>query len=200
MRNRARGVWSSLLMTGGIAVAMAAPAAAGDIFSWRTEDGGYAFADDIDAVPERYRAQVEQRRTSSIRDYRRYTAEDEGASSRYQDQLAARLERLRERNAPAPEKAAGTTAASGAAPDYLTVRTGGRNGGSGVDISTPTTGEEAPLETDTVYMRRKDGMLTQPVRVTRRGDRIVSVSKPRNRNYALDDAVDEVELDAQLPQ
>ena len=170
MRNGARGVWSCFLMAAGVAVGFAAPATAGDILAWRTDDGGYAFADDPDAVPERYRDRVEVRRSAAITGYRRYTAEDEAATSRYEEGLAARLEHLRRQaEAEAPEAARGT----GAAPDYLTIRSGSKRGG--VDVATPMGGADAPLQTETVYMRRNGGVLTQPVRVTRRGDKIISV-------------------------
>jgi len=198
MRSGARGVWSSLLMATGAVLAFAMPAAAGDIYAWRTEDGGYAFAGDPDAVPERYRDQVDVRRTRSLSEYRRYTAEDEEATSRYEDGLSDRLDHLRAQNAGAPEGAGAGGAGSASAPDYVTVRSGSRRGGGGVDVSTPTGASDVPLETEVVYMRRKSGLLTQPVRVTRRGDRIVSVEKPRNRVRDLDDVVTEQELDAAL--
>ena len=198
MQLGARGVWTSLLMTGGILLASAVPAAAGDIYSWRTEDGGYAFADDMDAVPERYREEVDVRRGAALSGYRHYTAEDDVAAGRYEQQLAARLERLRSLNASAPGAPAGAWAASGNAPDYVTIRSGSRRGG--VDVSTPTGASEEPLEVGTVYMRSKGGMLTQPVRVTKRGDKIVSIEKPRNRTWSLDDAIPEADLDARLAE
>lgn len=195
-----RGVWSSFLMTGGIVLAFSGPAAAGEVYSWRTEDGGYAFADDIDAVPERYREEVDVRRTASLSGYRRYTAEDEAAAGRYEEGLGARLEHLRASNGTAPEAPARAAAGSGSAPDYVTVRSGSRRGGGGVDVSTPSRASDAPLEVETVYMRRKGGLLTQPVRVTKRGGQVVSIEKPRNRTWNLDDAVSESDLDALLEE
>ncbi|MGI9591601.1 MAG: DUF4124 domain-containing protein, partial [Myxococcota bacterium] len=53
----AGGVWS-LLLTAGLLLGSAAPASASEIYSWRTEDGGYSFTDDPNAIPARYRDQV----------------------------------------------------------------------------------------------------------------------------------------------
>jgi hypothetical protein len=198
MRNRERGVWSSLLLAGGLVLTFALPAAARDIYAWRTDDGVYAFSGEIDAVPERYRDEVEVRRSASLTDYRRYTAEDDAAADRYEEELAERLALLRDDRVGQPAMQPTGTAAT-RAPDYVTVRSGGRNGG-GVEVSTPISGGDAALETDTVNMRRKNGMLTQPVRVTRRGDKIISVDKPRNRVYSLDDVVDEGDLDALMAE
>lgn len=194
MRMRAIGVWSSFLTVGGLAVALAAPAEAGEIYSWRTEDGGYAFADDLDAVPERYRAEARGQKADSISEYRRYTAQDDAAASRYERQLAARLERLRQLNGAAPPSNTAVQPQKAApAPDYVTVRTGSQGGG-GVDISTPTGADDLPLETERIYMRRKGGAVVQPVLVTRRGNKIVSITKPRNREWDAADVVDEDDL------
>jgi len=197
MRNWFRGVGSSLLIAAGAVLVLGAPTASatGKIFSWRTADGGYAFADDIDAVPLRYRDQVSVRRAASISEYRRYTPEDEAATDRYEEGLADRVEDLRQRNSPpAPE---GYTARprSGDSPDYVTVRSGSRRG---IDISTPSLSNDAPLQIETIRMRRRDGLQTQPVRVTRRGDKIISVEKSRDRWYGLDEVMEEDEVDALL--
>ena len=200
MQMRSKGMWRLLLLAGGLVVAFTLSAAAG-IFSWRTEDGGHAFADDIDAVPERYRPRVVERRSRSISNYGRYSANDSQATARYADQLATRLVRLRalNRGQAARRGERQATASNGEAPDYLTVRTGSRNGG-GVDISTPITGAEAPLEIDTVYMKRKNSFVTQPVRITRRGDKIISIEKPRNRQWNLADALDEEAVREQMEE
>jgi hypothetical protein len=185
-------------MSGGLVLALAAPAHAGDIYSWRTEDGGYAFADDPDAVPARYRDQVKVRRSQSIKDYERLTVEDGRAASRYEEKLAARLEEMRMRNALAAHHAE-QAAAGSRAPDYVTVGSGARRG-RGVGLSVPTSASDEALEVETVYMKRDGGMLTQPVRVTRRGGKVISIEKPRDRSYALDDAISERELDALLAE
>ena len=149
MRMCSRGVWSSFLTVGALAVSLAAPAAAGEIYSWRTEDGSYAFADDRDAVPERYREQARARKADSIAAYPRYTATDKAASARYEERLAARLERLRQRNGAKPAaQVLGDPRVVAPASDYVTIRTGSRNRG-GVDITTPAGGDQLPLETET---------------------------------------------------
>ena len=56
-----------------VTLIFALPALAGEIYSWRTEDGAYAFTDDAKAIPPRYRDQVETRKSEGLRDYPRLT-------------------------------------------------------------------------------------------------------------------------------
>ena len=93
---KARNVCAGLLALG-----LAAPAAAETVYSWRTEDGGYAFTDDEKAIPERYRAAAKPRQVGGLSGYERLTLEDPAATSRYAERLAARLDHLRSVNAPA---------------------------------------------------------------------------------------------------
>jgi len=88
---RAAGVASLLLL-------LAVPALAGEIYTWRTEDGTTAFTDDAKAIPARYRAQVKTREAEGIEQYNRYTGPKPGAQSDYAERLAARLEHLRALN------------------------------------------------------------------------------------------------------
>jgi hypothetical protein len=175
----------------GVILALALPAGAGEIYSWRTEDGGYAFAGERKNVPARYRDQIEVRRTEALGDYRRFTAQDDTAARRYEERLAERLERLRELNRPRP--AAEGSGASSRDGDYVTIR-GGSNRGGGVDVSTPLGRDAQPLETETIFMKRKDSDVVQPVRITRRGKEIVSISKPRNSQWNISDFEDEEDL------
>ena len=66
-----------------VTLIFALPALAGEIYSWRTEDGGYAFTDDEKAIPPRYRDQIEIQRIEGLGDYPRLTTPDAGASDAY---------------------------------------------------------------------------------------------------------------------
>ena len=82
------------------AAALAAPAAADPVYSWRTEDGGYAFTDDPKAIPRALsRSGAEARDRARLHDYKRYTPSDDAATERYAEQLTRRLEHLRAVNA-----------------------------------------------------------------------------------------------------
>ena len=95
-------------LTIGIALGLvlAAPAAFAEMYSWRTEDGGYAFTDNREHVPARYADQVTVMPSRKLADYERFTPQDDAARSEQADRLAERLSYLRSLNAPAPYIAA----------------------------------------------------------------------------------------------
>jgi hypothetical protein len=165
--------------------------AAAEIYSWRTEDGAYAFTDDPKAIPARYQDQVQVRGSSKLGSYKRFTPKDDVASKTYEERLAQRLERLRAFNSPpAPSQAA---APGGSAPARETVTLRSGNGGSSVEITTQD-GDE-PLVIETVFVRRDGKAVVQPMRITRRGDRIIAIEKPRSRQWnLLSDVYDEDDL------
>lgn len=191
MRMRTSGVWSGLPLVALLAAVGLSGTAGAEIYSWRTQDGGYAFTDDPKAIPARYRDEAEVRPGGSLKGYKRFTPKDEAASQGYEERLAQRLERLRAMNAsPAPshEVAAATAERNR---ETVTLRSG--RGGSSVEVATED-GDE-PLVIETVFMRRDGSAIVQPVRITRRGDRIIAIEKPRNREWNVaNDVLDEADL------
>jgi hypothetical protein len=184
-------VGTGVLLAGGVA-------AAEEIYSWRTQDGGYAFTDDEKAIPPRYRDRVQVRRTEGLEGYRRFTPKDDPATQRYEERLAARLEHLRALNT-RPQAPSSGAPASGAAPtppgDLITLRTGRRDA-PGIDITTSGNGE--PVVVETILMRPKGKSVSQNVQVTRRGSKPIAVVKPREREWNVSDIIDEDELKQQL--
>ena len=61
-----------------ITVCFSLPAAASEIYSWRTEDGGYAYTDDAKAIPPRYRDRAQTQQTKGISSYKRLTSPPAG--------------------------------------------------------------------------------------------------------------------------
>ncbi len=118
----------------GLALLLATPSGAGEIYSWETADGGVAFTDTLKNVPARYRDQVQVRKSAGIGDYERFTAEDSTATGRYSDQLAKRIEYLRglNRGRDAVPAAGGTVGVAS-----ITV--------SGVNLRLPTSDTNAPI-------------------------------------------------------
>jgi len=193
------GVWSWLL-TAVWLLCVNAPAGAGEIYSWRTEDGGYAFTDDAEAIPTRYREQVETRGQAGLSGYSRYTAQHEAATDHYAERLGERVQHLRQLNGALGRRASEPVARAPQAepaPDYVNLRT--RSGdAAGVDLSIPDRAGDEPLTVETVFVRLEDSNVIQRVQVTRRGDRIVAISKPRSRNWNISDPIDEADLLAEL--
>lgn len=195
------GVWSWLL-TAALAAGVSAPASAGAIYAWRTDDGGYAYTDDPKAIPERYRDQVETRVPARLKDYPRYTANNDKATARYADRVEERVAHLRELNGALNQRELTSPEAAAApqgAPDYITIRTGRRDRG-GIDLAVPSGAgiDQAPLTIETVWVRLEGSSVIQPVQVTKRGDKIVAVNKPRARNWNIGDPIDESELMEEL--
>jgi len=146
------------------------PALAGEIYSWRTEDGGYAFTDDEKAIPPRYRDRVETRKTEGLGDYPRLTTPDAGATDTYARRLADRLDYLRSLNRDLDFAHAPRPAKTGV--DSLAVQTGE------VDIGVPMDGEgEGPVVIEKVRFRLKDEMATRHNLIVRRGDEVLAVIK-----------------------
>jgi len=145
------------------------PALAGEIYSWRTEDGGYAFTDDPKAIPPRYRDQVETRATARLNDYSRLTVPEAGASDDYAQRLSDRLDYLRALNRDLDEAYA-PRPVEGATP--LTVQAGNFN-----LAVPPNSAGEGPLVVEKVRFRHKREMATRHNLVIRRGDEVLAVIK-----------------------
>ena len=171
---------------------LAAPAAADPVYSWRTEDGGYAFTDDPKGVPARYRDQAQVRETGRLHDYKRYTPADGAASERYAEQLTSRLEHLRavndERVASSDERAV-----RGSGPQTAISMQSEDDFAPSVEVNQGTGGE--PILVDTLFTRPEGRAVTRQTTVVRQGDKILSVVRPRLREWNITtDIHDESEL------
>jgi hypothetical protein len=196
MLKRSIRSWTVLVGTG--ALLIGGLAAAEEIYTWRTLDGGYAFTDDEKAIPPRYRDRVEVRQLEGLESYPRFTPKDDEATHRYEERLAARLEYLRALNgqAKAPDsKAPADSAAPASAREQITLRTGRRDA-PGIDITTSSDGE--PVVVESILVRPKGKSVSQNVQVTRRGNKPIAIVKPRSREWNVSDTVDEEELEQQL--
>jgi hypothetical protein len=174
------------------AAALAAPAAADPVYSWRTEDGGYAFTDDPKAIPPRYRDEAQKRESGSLHDYKRYTPSDDVATERYAAQLTQRLEHLRAVN---DERVAVNDEPGPRAPQATSSISlqSANNFEPSVQFDQATGGE--PLVVDTLFTKPEGKIVTRQTQVVRQGDRIISVVKPRLREWNVaTDIHDESEL------
>lgn len=195
MRRSARGVCRGVLTAVGVlAAGLATPAAAEDpVYTWRTEDGGYAFTDDEKSIPPRYREQARKRESAGIAGYERFTPSDPAAQASYQERLSERLAYLRSLNAELPRRASDPAPATPADRERVTLRTGSRDRG-GVDVSVPGDGGDEPITVETMLVRPRGKIVSQNVQVTRRGDRIIAITKPRPREWNVSDVPDEEDL------
>ncbi len=168
------------------------PAAAESVYSWRTEDGGYAFSDDPKAVPARYRDQVTVRETRRLSDYKRYTPSDGAANERYAEQLTARLEHLRAVNADGV--AANAPRAEGGAQPRTSISLQSDDDFNPAVQINEATGNE-PIVVDTLFTKPAGKIVTRQTTVVRQGDKILSIVRPRLREWNIaTDIHDESEL------
>lgn len=141
------------LVVAGFVLSTAGPASAGQLYRWTTSDGTVAYSDDAKRVPVAYRARAARTTIRSLEGYDRFTPADADAQDRHAERLAARLERLRELNAPATPLA--PVAAPGHPVGALDLRSARR-----------------------VSERRLVGFDRQGHRVYRRSDRMRSLEEP----------------------
>jgi hypothetical protein len=146
------------------------PALAGEIYSWRTEDGGYAFTDDAKSIPARYQDQVATRANEGLGSYERLTTPEAGTSADYARRLGDRLDHLRALNrdldaayAPRPADSALQT---------LAVQTGKLNIGVPMDAA-----GDGPVVIEKVRFRHKGEMATRHNLVVRKGSEILAIIK-----------------------
>lgn len=186
--------WKALvvLLASLLLFAFGVPARAGEVYSWRTEDGGTAFTDDPKAIPARYRAEAEARRAEALGAYDRFSRQDAAATERYEQRLAARLERLRSFNDHSATRP-GPGARNAPLPEALSLRNGE---GDGIELSVSAAAGAAsdPVVVETVKMRLRGSSVTQDAEVVRRGTEVLAVRKPRPRQWNLSDRVNEGEL------
>ncbi len=156
----------SLAMASGLV--FVTPALAGSLYTWRTDDGGYAFTDDKDNIPARYRDQVESRKSADLDDYGRLTTPVTGSTQDHATKLQKRLAWLRSSNA-VPAKVSGIRVSK----TQSMALTGGRNAPK-LDIT--STGVEPIVVEEKRYMP-EGSMTSSRATVVRQGGRVVAVLK-----------------------
>ena len=194
--------------------AASAPVHAEQLYRWKSADGTVSFTDDAKRVPERYRGAAEQIDTNSLAGYGRYTPTDAIASQEYAKRLAERLEILREanrteqgeRSALAEREVVGAPKGVERAqrpryidrrraylqPDgtirYRHYRNQEDSSGTAYDgQSLPVDpNDPSPVVTEQKQVHVPGQPITQTITVTRQGDRVLSVEKPRSNYHTLD--------------
>jgi hypothetical protein len=181
----------AIALAGALATAGAAMPAAAEMYSWRTEDGGYAFTDDEDQIPARYRGQAKAVQQKSLASYERYTPQDSASSAQYAQRLGNRLAALRAANE-ASEASARETAGTGS--HKLLLTTGGTNA---PQIDASIASAEEPVVIEPRLMAAPGDFRTRRVTIVRQGDKTLAVIKSSQHNYNVSqDILDEEDYDA----
>ncbi len=174
-------------IAGILSLALCAPAMGGSLYKWKTADGTVSYTDDLKRVPEQFRGEAVQTKTSGLKDYARYTPRNEKAQVGQSERLQERLERLRAFNA-TPQ---GTV--SFQAPSSQTiVRVNER-----LSVAVPNSGMDAQAQAPVVVEERRvrdpGAITTRHVTVVKQGDRVISVIRPKSSHNGADWG-DEAEL------
>ncbi len=190
MRMRKTLGWQLMLGTlVAIPIWSASSAGAGNIYSWRTDDGGYAFTDDPSTIPARYRDEAQFRRVHGLTDYEKHTAQVKGTNQSYAQALEERRESLRKLNA--EPSGASRGAAAGGVPTTVALRVGGGNPPT-IQVSAGTTG--GPVVIENRYTRPAGGIVTRESTIVTQDGRIVAVVLPRPKETDPTEILDESQL------
>lgn len=202
MWNRSRMVRA--LVGAGLGLAVAAPAGAGTVYRWRTDDGTLAYTNIQKQIPERYRDKAETVQLGSLEAYKRYTPEGAAGTQAHARGVSENLARLRAFNESLDREEMlarrGHAPAGATAPGVPKSRS---LGGVlvGPDGSTSYLlggrGSDEPVVVEQVRYRVPDSTATRTDTIVRQGDRTLLVVKPKKNQVGLDsvDLPDESELE-----
>jgi Domain of unknown function (DUF4124) len=159
-----------------LTLALAGAALAGPAYRWTTADGSVAFSDDLKKIPTQYRASAERVGTRSLQGYPRYTPAQSGkASDERTAAMLARIERLREINGMA--RPAGAAAPFEGSPSHTILRLDDR---TSLTIPGDRFAHEEPVVVEERRVRDRNNTTTTHVTVVRRGDEVLSLSRPES--------------------
>jgi len=178
-------------------VAFALPASAETLFRWTAEDGSVSFTDDAKRIPARYRSASQSIQTGGLAGYKQYSPTKADAQAVYREQLAARLERLRELNASLeapmyaqPVGAASVNAGTSGTDAYVRV-------GRDLTVRVPQTDAElGPVIVDDVRVKRSGELATVHDTIVSQGGRVLLVVRgdPHLFDVSAREIVDEDEI------
>ena len=171
---------------------LAGPALAGNVYSWVTDDGTYAFTDDSKRIPAKHREDATRRPMGKLTRYERYTPVTSEVDKSYAERIRERQTELREMATMAP-----TGAVVGAMPSqapglaYAVPVTGGGNGRGGtqgvlmqVPTGSPAGGDEVTT-IESIRVKPRQSLATRHWTVVKKGDQIVTVIKGELRQRPL---------------
>lgn len=191
--------WAARVGAAAFAFVLGASASAGTLYSWKTEDGTFAYTNEKKRVPAKYKNQAESSKFKSMKSYARFTPGPKTEDKAYTDRIVERLEVLRASSDQAVSSGGG---AQGGQPYFVRLglgRSGDGNGsqtnieipvGAGMDDSEPVIVE---------YVRMKPGKghsTTRHFRIVRQGDRVLAVIKDELNEHSPSGQLDEDYFDS----
>ncbi len=157
------------VLTVGMCLALAGPAASKSVYAWETEDGVSSFTDDEKHVPKRYKKAAKRQTLRSLQSYERFTPSDRKAAGDYAERMRSRLSERRE-------------AARAHAPMHklhhrgkgMGIQVSGRDRGA-VTLHSRHHDNGEPTRVDELRVRVGSEIATRHATVVSQGDRVLSV-------------------------
>lgn len=168
-------------------VAIATPSMAHSVYAWTTDEGTAAYTNDPKRIPEKYKDTATHRTLGKLKNYPRLSKSDVRFEKSYSQRVQARLEKLR---AGSPSVSAGPAAAE----HPITIDVGMGSGKGGRDqVSIPVAARGgAPIVTEELSVRMRDGIATRNVQITRQGGEILSVRIARKNQRKINERATDV--------
>ncbi len=181
------GIAPVLMVVIGMALILATPAVAGQIYSWHTENGDVAYTDNPKKIPARYRSQVQKRAGARIEDYAKFSSGEPDGTDRYAEQLAKRVEYLRWFNSDRDAAAVTPGAMNGVATINV----------HGIDLRLPGANADAPIIVENVRVLGDGQITTRHDSVVRQGGRTLAIVRGRQEGElgGASSILDEEELE-----
>jgi len=183
--------FGKLLLGALLVVGLAGPAFAGSVWSWRTDDGSFAFTDNPKRIPAKHRAEARRRSMGKLSRYERFTNVSVETDKPYAERIRDRQSDFRAMNSAAPEGAVdGAVRASGTGIVFGVPASGGRGrAGSGTSIMVPVDqshSDAQPTTIESIRVKPHNSLASRHWTVVKKGDRIVTVIKGELRQRPLD--------------
>ncbi len=178
-------------LLGAILVAgLAGPAFAGNVYSWVTEDGTYAFTDDSKRIPAKHRAEARKRPMGKLTRYERYTEVSSDIQTPYADRIRERRAALRKMAAAAPIGVVASVVGSpGTGLVYSIPVTGGSGQSNGASIQVPI-GKQASADSgvttiESIRVKPRHSLASRHWTVVKKNGRLETVIKGELRQRSL---------------
>lgn len=166
-----------ILVTG-----LAGPAFAGNVYSWVTEDGTYAFTDDAKRIPAKHRTEAQKRTMGKLTRYERYTEVSSETDKPYAERIRERQSELRGMSATAPMGAVvGAMQSQQTGIVYSIPANGGNGTGMGAMVNVPVGGQGSSDAGQTtisdIRVQPDNSMATRHITVVARDGQPVTIIK-----------------------
>ncbi len=159
---------------------LAGHAFAGNVYSWVTDEGTYAFTDDSKRIPAKHRADARKRPMGKLTRYERFTEVTSDSKTPYTERIRERRLELRKMAATAPVGAVvGAMQSQEPGLVYSVPVSGYRGRGASVQVPLGMQASADPVVTtiESIRVKPSDSLASRHWTVVKQGDRIVTVIK-----------------------